>query len=289
MRSLRSSLLLAVVFSVLLHAVVLALAGNYRFSLSGKSPPPEAVEVVTGVGVVPPPPTRALPVPAYPAILGPLPAASTAPAKTVLPDRTVTAAAAGRQPASMPAPPAPTAEEWAFAARYTRRNSKGYRYSWGQQVRSLMGTAIEGPDQGLVRFRVEIAPDGSLSKLELLWSTSALAEQRARRAIESMPRLPATPTGKPLRFERTISFTPFASEGPPIYRDDCLPEPPSFRNPFAWDGRSPQVPTEPEPVEKLDPQAVEECLRQLPQDSIEAEGAHDQRQLEQWGSDKLGR
>jgi hypothetical protein len=30
-----------------------------------------------------------------------------------------------------------------------------------------------------------------------------------------------------------------------------------------------------------------ECLKQLPQDSMEAEEAHDRRQLDQWGSDKL--
>jgi hypothetical protein len=35
----------------------------------------------------------------------------------------------------------------------------------------MMGTAIEGPDQGVVRFRVEIAPDGSLARLETLWTT----------------------------------------------------------------------------------------------------------------------
>jgi len=201
----------------------------------------------------------------------------------------VTTAAAARQPASMAAPPAPTAEEWAFAAKYTLRNSKGYRYNWGQQVRSMMGTSVEGPDQGVVRFRVEIAPDGTLSKLETLWTTSALAEQLARKAIGNMPRLPPTPTGKPLVFEKTISFTPFASDGPPIYKDDCLAVPPAFRNPFAWDGLSPQVRAEPEPVEQLDPQAMEECLKQLPQDSIEAESASDQRLLDQWGSRKSGR
>jgi hypothetical protein len=62
----------------------------------------------------------------------------------------------------MEAPSAPTAQEWALAANYTLKNSKRYRHTWGQQVRSMMGTAIEGPDQGLVRFRVEIAPDGTL-------------------------------------------------------------------------------------------------------------------------------
>lgn len=50
----------------------------------------------------------------------------------------------------------------------------------------MMGTAVEGPDQGLVRFRLEIAPDGTLTKLETLWSTSKVAEQLARKAIENM-------------------------------------------------------------------------------------------------------
>jgi hypothetical protein len=188
-----------------------------------------------------------------------------------------------KQPASMTAPPPPSAEEWAFAAKYTNKNSKGYRYSWGQQVRSMMGTAIEGPDQGVVRFRVEIAPDGTLTKLETLWSTSVVAEQLARKAIQTMPSLPATPTGKLLIFEKTISFTPYANDGPPIYRDDCVPDPPVFRNPFAWDGKSPQMPTAPPKTEKLDPQAMEECLRQLPKDSIEAEAAQDQRAMDRWG------
>jgi hypothetical protein len=189
----------------------------------------------------------------------------------------------------MEAPPAPTAQEWALAANYTLKNSKRYRHTWGQQVRSMMGTAIEGPDQGLVRFRVEIAPDGTLARLETLWTTSVAAEKLARKAIANMPRLPPTPNGQPLIFEKTISFQPFAADDEPIYKNDCLPDPPAFRNPFAWDGKSPQVRAAPPAAEKPDPQALEECRRQLPQDSVEAESAHDQRQLEQWRSNKLGR
>jgi hypothetical protein len=101
-----------------------------------------------------------------------------------------------------------------------------------------------------------------------------------------MPSLPPTPTGKPLIFEKTISFTPFASDDPPSYRDDCLPDPPVFRNPFAWDGKSPQTVTTPPKAEKLDPQAMEECLRQLPKDSVEAEMARDRREMERWGWNK---
>lgn len=202
--------------------------------------------------------------------------------------KNTTAPVTKHQLATQPAPPAPTAEEWAFAGKYTLKNSKGYRYTWGKQVRSMMGTAVEGQDAGQVRFRVEIAPDGSLAKLDTQWTTSSVAEQLARKAIESMPPLPPTPTGKPLIFERTISFTPFASDWPPTYDDDCLPDPPVFTNPYAWDGKSPQVArVEPKPVEKLDPQALEECLKQLPQNSIEAEIAREQRLQNQWGSSKL--
>lgn len=192
-----------------------------------------------------------------------------------------------KQAAASEAPSAPTAEEWAFASKYTLKNSKGYRYSFGQQVRSMMGTAIEGPDQGQVRFSIEIAPNGTVTKVETLWKTSDKAEQLARRAIQSMPTLPPTPTGKPLIFERTISFTPFASNDAPVYRDDCLPDPPSFSNPFAWDGKSPQDIKKNKPAEKPSPEALAECLKQLPQDSIEGIAAHNQRQLDQWRSNKL--
>jgi hypothetical protein len=50
----------------------------------------------------------------------------------------------------MPPPPAPTAEQWQQASTYTLKNSKRYRHTWGQQVRSQMGTAVAGPDQGRV-------------------------------------------------------------------------------------------------------------------------------------------
>ncbi|MDT4857057.1 hypothetical protein FQZ97_914690 [compost metagenome] len=190
----------------------------------------------------------------------------------------------------MDAPPAPTAEEWALAATYTLKNSKRYRHNWGQQVRSQMGTAHEGPEQGIVRFRIEIAPSGTLARLDTLWTTSAEIEQRARTAIGQMPPLPPTPNGNPLIFEKTIVFNAWTAESPPLYKNDCLPDPPPRGNRFVWDGRSPQGPPaeEPEP-EKLDPQALADCLKQLPQDSIEAEAADDQRQQEQWGSQKLGR
>ena len=192
-----------------------------------------------------------------------------------------------KQPASLAAPSAPTAEEWAFASKYTLKNSKGYRHSFGQQVRSMMGTAVEGPNQGQVRFRIEIAPNGTVAKVDTLWKTSDKAEQLARKAIASMPPLPPTPTGKPLIFERTISFTPYATNDVPIYRDDCQPDPPAFNNPFAWDGKSLQEIRQNKPGEELSAEALAECLKQLPQDTAEGVAAHNQRQFEQWRSGKL--
>ena len=152
-----------------------------------------------------------------------------------------------------------------------------------------MGTAFEGPEQGTVRFRIEIAPNGSLSRLDTLWTTSAVVEQRARTAVEAMPALPPTPNGKPLVFEKTIVFDAFTAESPPLYKNDCEPDPLQHGNRFVWDGRLPQRTADEPVVEKLDPVAYAECLKQLPQDSIEAEAASDERQLKQWGSSTLGR
>ncbi len=266
--------------SMALHALLFVLAGGY---LSMRKPERPAGEpTVVQLRLLPPPPEAGRTEPPEPT-RAPLPPASPVPiiaapevAVAAVPEPT-------RQPASLAAPPAPTAAEWAFAGRYTLKNSKAYRYTWGQQVRSMMGTAVEGPDQGMVRFRVEIAPDGSLAALETLWTTSAVAERLARQAIERMPRWPATPTGQPLIFEKTIAFTPFASDGPPLYKDDCLPDPPAFTNVFAWDGKSAREPATVKPIEKPDPQALADCLRQLPLDSIEAETARDQRLMDQWG------
>ena len=250
----------AFALSSALHVLVFALLGNVQFTNLTKTRPPLKEQIVL-------------------ARLITLPAGD----ELTQPKSLSTASESPKRSASMAAPPPPTADDWAFAAQYTNRNSKGYRHSWGQQVRSMMGTAVEGPDQGLVRFRIEIAPDGTLTKLETLWSTSPVAEKLARKAIASLPKLPATPTGKPLIFEKTIAFSPFAFNDVPSYRDDCLPDPPAFRNPFVWDGTSPQTREEPLVATKLDPKEMEECLRQLPKDSIDAEMAKDRRAMEQWG------
>ncbi len=193
-------------------------------------------------------------------------------------------------PASLSAPAAPTAEEWQMAATYTLKNSKRYRHNWGQQVRSMMGTAVEGKDQGLVRFLIEIAPNGTIAKVDTLWKTSDKAEQLAKKAIQAMPPLPPTPTGKPLIFEKTISFLPYETGWPPTYKYDCLPDPPSSGNPFAWDGKSPQnkpVGVVKPPINEEELRVQRECVKNAAPDSLDAYSGNMQRQFEQWRSNKL--
>ena len=142
-----------------LHALAFWMASHAALSVQSRLF--QKTSPVVLVAIVP-----TLPEPALPKPLPPPPAQT--PLTAVAPDKPL---------ATLAAPPPPTAEEWAFAAQYTQKNSKGYRYSWGQQVRSMMGTAVEGPQQGVVRFRVVIAPSGQLAQLDTLWSTSAAAEQ----------------------------------------------------------------------------------------------------------------
>ena len=234
------------------------------------------------------PPERSDPTPVRASVPKPPPARAAATAQ-VPPPAVAPASAADRAQATMDAPPAPSAQEWALAATYTLKNSKRYRHNWGQQVRSLMGTAHEGPEQGAVRFRIQIAPNGNLVRLDTLWATSDAVEQRARKAVEQMPPLPPTPNGKPLIFEKTIVFDAFTADAPPLYKNDCEPDPVQHGNRFVWDGRSPQVVAEQAVTQQLDPAAYAECLKQLPQDSIEAEAASDERQQKQWASPTLGR
>ena len=183
-------------------------------------------------------------------------------------------------PSSMPAPPPPSAEEWRLAATYTPKNSKRYRHNWGQLVRSKMGTAVAGPDQGMVRFRIEIAPDGKIAKIEELWSTSAAAAKLAWQAVRALPPLPPTPTGKPLVFEQTISFLPYETGWPPSYKLDCLPDPPVFDNPYAWDGASPQPAAREVPSNR--DVAPSDCVTDTTSDSIEEEEKELKRQMDQW-------
>lgn len=186
--------------------------------------------------------------------------------------------------ASMPAPPAPTAEEWKLASTYTLKNSKRYRYTWAQQVRSMMGTAVEGPQQGMVRLHIEIAPDGKLAKADVLWSTSETAEKLALQAIRSLPPLPPTPTGKPLVFDKTIAFMPYETGWPPVYKYDCIPDPPSFHNRFAQNGAATRA-TPREPAEG--DASGTDCSPDDTTDSIEAEEKDMQRQFKEWGAGRL--
>jgi hypothetical protein len=283
MQHTRDRPIFAIVLVVALHALALNWALKHPFTAKVRSEPAKPSEEVLFMEVVPPAPDSRPPAPA--------PAPAPVPAPSVLAPKDTSAAPPvdKRPPATMDAPPAPTAQDWAFAAQYPLKNSKGYRHNWGQQVRSMMGTAVEGPDQGAVRFRIEIAPDGRLAQLDTLWTTSALVEQRARQAVERMPPLPPTPNGKPLVFEKTITFDAWTTEAPPLYKNDCEPDPVQHGNRFVWDGRSPQVVAAQAVAEKLDPEAYAECLKLLPRDSIEAEAASDERKQKQWASPTLGR
>ena len=267
----RTRLLLALTLSLGIHAGLVLWANQMP-------PPPAAVPVPLRVDLTPAPEQAVRPVTPTP------PSAEKEKRVRVLdspsppvPEKTL---------ATMAAPPAPTAEEWQLASTYTLKNSKRYRYNWGQQVRSMMGTAVEGVRQGLVRFRIEIAPDGKLARADVLWSTSELVEKPALQAIRSMRPLPPTPTGKPLVFEKTIAFLPFETGWPPIYKNDCLPDSPTYRNPFAWNGASPP----PSPHANADyadvPHSASpstECPDAGP-DSIEAEEKDMERQFKEWGS-----
>lgn len=182
----RNRLFFAALGSLALHLIVLALAGSNQLAwLSRKPDVPKDEKRAIFLDVVPWAPEKGFAVPTPR-----LQASATAPAAVIATGkspRSATTPVTARPLATQPAPAAPTAEEWAFAGQYTLKNSKGYRYSWGKQVRSMMGTAVEGQGAGEVRFRVEIAPDGTLAGLETLWTTSSVAEQLARKAIESMP------------------------------------------------------------------------------------------------------
>jgi len=187
-----------------------------------------------------------------------------------------------KPPATLAAPSAPSAEDWQLASSYSLKNAKRYRNTWGQQVRSQMGTAVEGPDQGQVRFRITINPDGTLAQVEELWSTSAKASELAHKAIAEMPRLPPTPDRKKLMFEKTISFLPYETGWPPSYKNDCLPEPPQFKNRFAWNGSGSPLATPPMPQRE---ERAEDCHPSDVEATFDEEEAELKRQVERnrWG------
>ena len=261
----RMGFLAALIVSLAFHASLMP--SWWSKSTSTKPEEPLELRIEPMPEVKPPPPKPKPPKQKPPEPLKPQP----------VPD--IPPPVAEKVPMSMPAPAAPSAEEWALASAYAPRNGKRYRNAWGQQVRSMMGTAVEGPDQGMVRFRIEIAPDGKLVKAEELWSTSEMASKLARKAIQNMPPLPPTPNGKPLIFEQTISFMPYETGWPPSYKLDCLPEPETFRNPFAWNGKSPPTAYAP-PGHR--PPPPDGCPPDSTEDTIEAEEASFKRQMDQW-------
>jgi hypothetical protein len=258
------------VASVAVHMALIS--GIATSSLFNKANTPDPFETLQIVVISPPPEEQSPPE-----------EAPTAQAPDVRPG-----IIAEKTPASLDAPPAPTEEEWKLASTYTLKNSKRYRYTWAQQVRSMMGTAVEGPDQGVVRFAIEIAPNGKVVRVDTIWSTSDKAEALARAAIASLPSLPPTPTGEPLVFEKTISFQPFEAGWPPMYKYDCLPDPPKFNNPWVWDGKSARSQSAAEmqatPAKKK-PQPSE--CPDIPPDTLEAEAADMQRQFDMWESSRL--
>lgn len=289
------------VLSLGLHAGLVALWWHQAPPILPRTSPPHEPIRISLVDAVAPAPadsprTRASP-PDRSRHPAPRPRAHPAPPRAAPPLLSLPPPPAGqvhplenKVPASMAAPAAPTDEEWQKAATYTLKNSKRYRYDWGQTVRSRMGTAVEGPQQGLVRFHIEIAPDGKLAKVEELWSTTTLGSKLAWQAIRSLPPLPPTPTGKPLVFEQTISFEPFDAGWPPNYSRDCVADPPSFRNPFAWDGSSPEGVARPSGQNTAPPDSAPapgDCPTDARPDSIETESGDIKRQLDQWSVERL--
>lgn len=273
--------------SLALHAVLLA---GWQLGALKIAENPETIEIRIASQVrediqelpAPPPPK-----PAKPRASAPRTAASPREANPK-PVPEVPAAPSAKPPASLEAPPPPSAEEWQLASTYKLKNSKRYRNNWGQLVRSMMGTAVEGPGQGMVRFRIEIAPDGTLANVKELWSTSENASKLAWQAIKSLPPLPPTPTGQPLIFERTISFQPYETGWPPSYTLDCLPDPPVFKNPFAWDGKSPQEQVKHQAPKRVPAEAEasqEKCVTDSTAETIEQEEGEMKRQMEiyRWG------
>ena len=273
--------------SLVLHAVLVA-GWQYDLLRIAKNPEPIEIRIATQVREevqelpAPPPPKHARSRASAPPTATPPRKQNPAPAPEVL------SVPSTKTPASLEAPPPPSAEEWQLASTYKLKNSKRYRNNWGQLVRSMMGTVVEGPGQGMVRFRIEIAPDGTLANVKELWSTSENASKLAWQAIKSLPPLPPTPTGQPLIFERTISFLPYETGWPPSYTLDCLPDPPAFKNPFAWDGKSQQEQVKyqiPKPVPADAEASQEKCVTDSTADTIEQEETEMKRQMEinRWG------
>jgi hypothetical protein len=147
----------AVAFSVALHAGVFMLTSSIQFATLSKPKLPPIEQIVL-LQILPSPP-KAFPLQAQASSVKSKPLTTQSQSLTLSVDTPVIFPKSTKQAVSMAAPPPPTAEEWAFAGSYTNKNSKGYRYNWGQQVRSMMGTVVEGPQYlkivGKVLYRLK--------------------------------------------------------------------------------------------------------------------------------------
>lgn len=121
----KANYLLAVFFSVALHALVFVYANNFQFQPIGKPEILKPKKEVIVVEMTVPPPVEVQPEPALKIIT-----TESKPAVTrLIQNDSVVTPLADRQLASLAAPPAPTTEEWTLAGKYTLKNSKRYRYT----------------------------------------------------------------------------------------------------------------------------------------------------------------
>ena len=142
MKSPTPRVLVAAFLSVALHALVWMWVtdgvGQPETTREAKATPPEA-EVVFLEATATPPGKPLPPQPPVAKAVPPPPTRQAAPLTDAPPRLADAANPTERTPAFREAPPAPTSEEWALAATYSLKNSKRYRHTWGQQVRSMMG------------------------------------------------------------------------------------------------------------------------------------------------------
>ena len=198
--------LVAVAFSLALHAGVFMLTSSIQFANLSKPKQPPKEQIVL-LQVLPAPP-KAVPPQVQESSVKREPLTTKSQSPTLSADTPVISPTSSKQPVSMAAPPRLLRRIGPLRESTQTKTAKAIGTNWGQQVRSMMGTVVEGPDQGYVRFRIEIAPDGTLAKLETIWTTSAVAEQLARKAVENMPSLPPTPTGNRLFLRKRFRSRP---------------------------------------------------------------------------------
>ena len=130
MKLIKGNRFFAILASVMLHVAVLSLLANRQIIFNVKPDTPKLKEEVIFLEVVPQHPQKSLSQDTD-QVRATNSASPVAPVIQVALDNAPTHPVTDREPASLAAPPAPTAQEWAFAAKYTLKNSKGYRYTWG--------------------------------------------------------------------------------------------------------------------------------------------------------------